>query len=302
MRPHVPRFGTPPPPTGSPRRSTATSTPRPIPADPACRRSQSSTTTATCRACRWTEPTPGRSGRTCSRCCRTTPTIHGLVARAAAARRSSATSPTSTASTWSRRGLVELAVLLEDAHRRPRPPLEDPLDAELRPVLGHAGAERTIADMHGEVDPGAAGRLQSSLADRDWDSIEALWQHEGARSRPTPSCARRSSGDTAADVLARARGHRAPGGAFRPRARAVRQRVRPQGHLVARVRLPDVVRAAGADHRGPARLPRDRLRLPGGDRRRARRPRGPVARADRSRARRRGARPVQAALDLLAEA
>ena len=69
-----------------------------------------------------------------------------------------------------------------------------------------------------------------------------------------------------------------------------RQRVRQQGDLVARVRLPDVAREPGADHRGAARLPRDRLRLPGDARGREGRPRGGGARADGRRARGRGPR------------
>jgi hypothetical protein len=34
----------------------------------------------------------------------------------------------------------------------------------------------TISDVKGEVDPGLPGRLQSSAVNRNWDSIEALWQ------------------------------------------------------------------------------------------------------------------------------
>ena len=61
--------------------------------------------------------------------------------------------------------------------RRPRPPLEDPLDAQLRPVLGHDGAERD--DRRGRRATSiraCPARLQSSVDDRNWDSIEALWQ------------------------------------------------------------------------------------------------------------------------------
>src|SRR4051794_15008185 len=34
----------------------------------------------------------------------------------------------------------------------------------------------TIAEVKGDVDPGLPGRLQSSVANRNWDSIEALWK------------------------------------------------------------------------------------------------------------------------------
>ena len=33
-----------------------------------------------------------------------------------------------------------------------------------------------IAEVRGEEDPGLMGRLQSSLEDRNWDSIEDLWK------------------------------------------------------------------------------------------------------------------------------
>ena len=62
--------------------------------------------------------------------------------RTACARRSSATSPTSTASDYDAASLRRARRPARGRDRRPRPPLEDPLDAQLRPVLGHDGPER----------------------------------------------------------------------------------------------------------------------------------------------------------------
>jgi phosphohistidine swiveling domain-containing protein len=72
--------------------------------------------------------------------------------------------------------LVELAVLLEDA-----------IDFhdhhwKIHWLLNFGQLSTTIAlndaigEVRGDVDPALPGRLQSSIADRNWDSIEALWQ------------------------------------------------------------------------------------------------------------------------------
>jgi phosphohistidine swiveling domain-containing protein len=72
--------------------------------------------------------------------------------------------------------LVELAVLLEDAidiHDR---------HWKIHWMLNFAQFSATIAlnaviaEVKGEVDPALPGRLQSSVEDRNWDSIEALWR------------------------------------------------------------------------------------------------------------------------------
>src|SRR5438477_1550960 len=72
--------------------------------------------------------------------------------------------------------LVELAVLLEDAidiHDR---------HWKIHWMLNFAqfsatiGLNAVIAEVKGEVDPVLPGRLQSSVEDRNWDSIEALWR------------------------------------------------------------------------------------------------------------------------------
>ncbi len=58
------------------------------------------------------------------------------------ARRSSATSPTSTAYDMENASLRRARRPARGRDRHPRPSLEDPLDAQLRPVLLHAGAQR----------------------------------------------------------------------------------------------------------------------------------------------------------------
>ena len=72
--------------------------------------------------------------------------------------------------------LLELAVVLEDAidvHDR---------HWKIHWMLNFAqfsatmGLEATIAEVKGETDGALVGRLQSSTSDRNWDSIEALWQ------------------------------------------------------------------------------------------------------------------------------
>jgi pyruvate,water dikinase len=72
--------------------------------------------------------------------------------------------------------LLELAVVLEDAidvHDR---------HWKIHWMLNFAqfsatmGLNATIAEVKGDVDPALVGRLQSSTADRNWDSIEALWR------------------------------------------------------------------------------------------------------------------------------
>ena len=71
---------------------------------------------------------------------------------------------------------VELAVLLEDAldiHDR---------HWKIHWMLNFAqfsatmALNATIAEVKGEADPALLGRLQSSVEDRNWDSIEALWR------------------------------------------------------------------------------------------------------------------------------
>src|SRR5947208_15914538 len=58
----------------------------------------------------------------------------------------------------------------------------------------------TIQEIKGEVDPTIVGRLQSSLEDRNWDSIEALWRmKEEIKGEAELRAA--FEGQTAADVV-----------------------------------------------------------------------------------------------------
>src|SRR5713101_5907770 len=96
--------------------------------------------------------------------------------------------------------LVELAVLLEDAldiHDR---------HWKIHWMLNFAqfsatmALNATIEEVRGAGDPVLVGRLQSSVDDRNWDSIEALWQmKEEIKGDDELRAAFR--GDTAGDVL-----------------------------------------------------------------------------------------------------
>jgi phosphohistidine swiveling domain-containing protein len=96
--------------------------------------------------------------------------------------------------------LVELAVLLEDAidiHDR---------HWKIHWMLNFAqfsatiGLNAVIAEVKGEVDPALPGRLQSSVEDRNWDSIEALWRMK-EEIKEDDELRAAFSGDTAADTI-----------------------------------------------------------------------------------------------------
>ena len=107
--------------------------------------------------------------------------------------------------------LLDLAILLEDA-----------IDVHDRAWKIHwmlnfaqfsstTALNATIEEVRGEADPALMGRLQSSVEDRNWDSIEDLWKmkeeiagdddlrasFEAAR-RPATSCARSRAASAAA--------------------------------------------------------------------------------------------------------
>jgi pyruvate,water dikinase len=96
--------------------------------------------------------------------------------------------------------LVELAVLFEDAldiHDR---------HWKIHWMLNFAqfsatmALNATIEEVKGAADPTLVGRLQSSIEDRNWDSIEALWRmKEEIKSDDVLRAA--FAGDTAADVI-----------------------------------------------------------------------------------------------------
>ncbi len=177
LRPHVPplrhavRVA-----TGSPRRSTATSTRPPCRPTRRSAARRPSTRPATSRACRATPSTPARSAPTSAGCSPSTRATSSPGGVSACARRSSATSSTWTASTTTPRHMREMAVYLEDAidvHDR---------HWKIHWMLNFAQFSSTtnlnavIAEVRGGEDPGLMGRLQSSLEDRNWDSIEDLWK------------------------------------------------------------------------------------------------------------------------------
>lgn len=98
--------------------------------------------------------------------------------------------------------LVELAVLLEDAidvHDR---------HWKIHWMLNFAqfsatmALNATIQEVKGDVAPDLPGRLQSSIEDRNWDSIEALWGMKEEIKGDAELTAAFHAGDTASAVLA----------------------------------------------------------------------------------------------------
>lgn len=95
--------------------------------------------------------------------------------------------------------LVELAVLLEDAidiHDR---------HWKIHWMLNFAqfsstlDLNATIEQVKGTVDPSLGGRLQSSIEDRNWDSIEALWKIK-EEIKGDAELAQAFQGETAGDI------------------------------------------------------------------------------------------------------
>ena len=96
--------------------------------------------------------------------------------------------------------LVELVVLFEDAldvHDR---------HWKIHWMLNFAqfsatmALNATVAEVKGEADPALLGRLQSSIEDRNWDSIEALWQMK-EEIKSDDELREAFRGETAADVI-----------------------------------------------------------------------------------------------------
>ena len=103
---------------------------------------------------------------------------------------------------WDAASFVELAVLLEDA-----------IDVHDRAWKIHwmlnfaqfsstTALNATIEEVHGKADPGLMGRLQSSVEDRNWDSIEDLWRMKEEIKDDAELRAAFEGGETARDVLA----------------------------------------------------------------------------------------------------
>ncbi len=98
--------------------------------------------------------------------------------------------------------LVDLAILLEDAmdiHDR---------HWKIHWMLNFAqfsattALNATIEEVRGEADPGLMGRLQSSVDDRNWDSIEDLWKMKEEIKADDALRGAFEAGETAADVVA----------------------------------------------------------------------------------------------------
>jgi len=99
-----------------------------------------------------------------------------------------------------RASLIELAVLLEDAidiHDR---------HWKIHWMLNFAQFSSTlnlnamIQQVKGEVDPNLMGRLQSSIEDRNWDSIEELWKIK-EEVKADAELAQAFKSETAGDIL-----------------------------------------------------------------------------------------------------
>jgi pyruvate,water dikinase len=105
---------------------------------------------------------------------------------------------------YSNRSLAELAIHLEDAidmHDR-HWKIHWMLNfSQFSATLGLQGA---IQEIKGSVDQELFGRLQSSVEDRNWDSIEALWKMKN-QVKASPELKKAFEGDTASDVLNRLR-------------------------------------------------------------------------------------------------
>ena len=172
--------------------------------------------------------------------------------------------------------------------RHPRSPLEDPLDAQLRPALGDAQAARGDGEdarqrRRGAPRPAPELGLGPQLGlDRG-----ALADEERGPRRRRAAGRVRVRGRRRDRRRRSRRATRPP--VHRRAGRAVPARVRLARRLEPRVHLPDGPRADGARPRARPRLPRDGLRLPERDRGDAPRHRGGVL-GDPRRAQRRGAR------------
>ena len=170
-----------------------------IPADPSARARAASTTRATSRACRTTRPTPAASAPISVRCSRTTPR---LLAWWRDRLRPEIERNFAYLDSFDMDGadLTALAVLFEDAidvHDRHWKIHWMINFSQFSATLALNGAIAELAD----ADASLPGRLQSSIDDRNWDSIEALWQmKEEIKSAPELRSA--FTADNAAGVLA----------------------------------------------------------------------------------------------------
>ena len=173
-----------------------------IPATPGCRPRRRSTAAATPRACRWTRPTRPSSARTWAGRCPTTRRTSSTGGATACAPEMEHNFVRFDEYDYDGASLVELAILLEDAidmHDR---------HWSIHWVLNFAQFSSTlalnaaVAAAKGDGDHSALmGRLQSSTVNRNWDSIEELWQIKERVKKEQGEVARAFEKATAGDVL-----------------------------------------------------------------------------------------------------
>ena len=173
--------------------------------------------------------------------------------------------------------LAETATLLEDAidiHDR---------HWKIHWMLNFAQLSATLnlravmEKTRGSIDEELLGRLQNSAKDRNWDSIESLWQMKNEVRDDAELRVAFEPEDTK-QIAAKLRADR-PWPKFHRRAhRSLPARVRLARGLEPRVHLPDGPRGDGARPRTHPRLPDHRLRLPDRDRGDAQGHRGGVER------------------------
>ena len=279
--------------TGSPRSSTATSTPRPSPRDRAIRAEATEYgSRSTPRACRWTPSTPAEIGaylgwtlpyyaenfldwwrdrlRPEMSATSSASTATTTTRRAWSSSRSCSRTP-STCTTGTGRSTGCSTSPSSPRRRRSTPPIAE-VQGRGRPL----GADGPAAVL--------------DVENRNWDSDRGALEDQGGDQGATGEVAR------AFEPANRRRRPRGAGGhrgrpALRRRAhRAVPAGLRLQVDVRPRVLVQDLARGPGADHRGHPRLPGDRLRLPGRASGRRRRPRDREGRGVRGRRGRAAAR------------
>ena len=180
-----------------------------------------------------------RSASTSTRRCRLWRALRRLVARPARARdaaqlrlpRARARPPGRAVASRARRA-AEDAIDIHDRHWKIHWMLNF---AQLSATLDlRAVMEKT----HGKVDEALLGRLQNSANDRNWDSIEALWEmKEEAKADSDLSQGVRA--ETAAEIIAALEAIGSRPALHRRAHRAVPERVRLARGLEPRVHLPD---------------------------------------------------------------
>jgi pyruvate,water dikinase len=105
--------------------------------------------------------------------------------------------------------LVELAVLLEDAIDTHDRHWKIHWMLNFGQLSATVALIETIRELRGEVDEVLVGRLQSSVEDRNWDSIEALWRmKEQIKADEELATAFSGKGDALARLEATDRGRR----------------------------------------------------------------------------------------------